>query len=93
MSLEFETSRLKVFERSTDIEQSELSVLCLRIPELLTPSVVEHLPPYFHGIESPSDAEHWFYKMVSESRLFVVKHKKPDSIIGLVFAFVENSHD
>lgn len=93
MIMEFTTSRLTVSEISGDIAQLELTELFDRVAELLTPSVVKNLPPYFHGVTSQSDAQRWFERMVSESRLFVVKHNGLDTIIGFLFAYVEHDFD
>ncbi len=93
MALEFKTTRLSVLERSSEIEQNELSEILERVPELLSTPVVEYLPPYFQGIKSQSDAQLWFERMVSESRLFVVRHNDLDLIIGFIFASIENDHD
>lgn len=90
MDLIYTTSRMNIFEISSDIDESELSKLLVRVPELLSPAVVENLPPYFHSIKSQSDAQVWFERMVSESRLFLVKHNELNAIIGFVFAFIEN---
>ncbi|GLX79902.1 ferrichrome ABC transporter substrate-binding protein [Thalassotalea insulae] len=90
MKLLFSTSRLSVFELLSDTPQDDLSNLLALVPELLTPKVVENLPPYFHGINSAADAKEWLERMMSESRLFVVKQKDADAIIGFVFAYVEN---
>jgi len=49
--------------------------------------VVESLPPYFHDINTESDAEIWLMKMVSESHLFSVKRKGLKPIIGFVFLY------
>lgn len=63
------------------------------ITELLTPKVVESLPPYFRNINSLSDAQDWYKKMVSESRLFKVKNTGTNTTIGFVFVFVGNDAD
>ncbi len=93
MALSFTTSRLSVSEISREAARPALSNLLTRVPELLTPEVVENLPAYFHGIKSQVDALVWFERMVSESRLFVVKQRHVDSIIGFVFAYVGDGHD
>ncbi|GGK68094.1 GNAT family N-acetyltransferase [Amphritea balenae] len=107
MALSFESSRLKVFEVPGDIGLSEREVLLNRIPEILTPSVVKHLPGYFHGIDSQEKAQAWLARMLSESRLFLVKYAEDksvegkfiegksveDSLIGFLFAVVENGRD
>ncbi|MEZ8826099.1 GNAT family N-acetyltransferase [Vibrio amylolyticus] len=92
MALSFESSRLKMFEISGDISLPERAALFERIPEILTPPVVENLPPYFHGIDSREDAQVWLERMLSESRLFLVKSAE-GTLIGFLFAFVENGRD
>jgi len=79
-----------VVEVSRDTPQSEILV---RVPELLTPKVVENLPPYFNNINSNSAAKDWLHKMVSESRLLAVKHRETNTLIGFVFIFVEHGTD
>ena len=102
MALSFESSRLKVFEVPGDIGLSAREVLLNRIPEILTPSVVEHLPGYFHGIDSQAKAKVWLERMLSESQLFLVNSAEnksvegkfiEDSLIGFLFAVVENGQD
>ncbi|WP_297483824.1 GNAT family N-acetyltransferase [uncultured Photobacterium sp.] len=85
-SLIFTTTRLEVANIDSYLT-SELveSTLLSEIVNLLSSSVVESLPPYFHDINTESDAEVWLMRMLSESHLCVVKHKGCDSIIGFVF--------
>ena len=82
MTLTYQTSRLSVVEVFSGAQETEILV---SIPKLLTPKVVESLPPYFHNIHLISDAQVWFKKMVSESRLFIVKRTDTNTIIGFVF--------
>ncbi|MEC6907559.1 GNAT family N-acetyltransferase [Photobacterium piscicola] len=85
-SLVFTTTRLEVV--NVDFySMSELmkSILLSEIISLLSASVVESLPPYFHEINTTSKAETWLIRMLSESHLCSVKHKGCDSIIGFVF--------
>lgn len=93
MALLFTTSRLDVFEITTEMAQGEALELLGRIPQLLTPAVVERLPSYFHGIESQGDARLWLERMVSESRLFAVTLHSTNLIIGFIFAYVESESD
>lgn len=93
MNLSFSTARLNVFEISKEITQSEQVKLLNRLPELLTPAVVANLPPYFHQINSPADAQVWLERMLAESRLFVVTKNNSDLAIGFIFVFVENDSD
>jgi len=92
MAISFETPRLKVSEIQQDIPISERSALIERITEILTPLVVENLPPYFHGIDSPELADAWLDRMLSESRLFQVGTTEI-TIIGFLFVSVEDNHD
>ncbi|MFA0515627.1 N-acetyltransferase, partial [Vibrio sp. 10N.222.55.E8] len=50
MAISFETQRLKVEEVAGELTVPERSALLERVPGILIPSVVENLPPYFHGI-------------------------------------------
>jgi len=93
MTLSFTTSRLNVFEISSNIPQSDIQHLLSSIPTLLTPNVVKNLPAYFHGIESQADALIWLKKLMSESRLFAVSLQGLDQTIGFLFAYIENSGD
>ncbi|MCE9684892.1 GNAT family N-acetyltransferase [Shewanella sp. AS16] len=82
-----------MLEIARDAEPFELNALLLRVAELLTPAVVENLPPYFQGIESLADAERWLELMLSESRLFAVQDKDNGSILGFLFIYIEDAHD
>ncbi|MGS0694715.1 GNAT family N-acetyltransferase [Shewanella sp. 0m-4] len=93
MALHYQTSRLEVSELFSEIAPAELSPLLVRVTELLTPAVVENLPPHFQHIDSLSDARKWFKRMVVESRLFVVKHTEANVIIGFMFVFIGSKRD
>ena len=89
MALSFETSRLNVIEIEDGFALSERTSLLERIPDILTPSVVENLPPHFHDVASVESAEVWLERMLSESRLLQIKSENSE-IIGFLFASVEN---
>ncbi|AOE50917.1 GNAT family N-acetyltransferase [Kangiella sediminilitoris] len=93
MTPAYVTPRLSVFELTSDTGQREVSELLSRLPKLLTPAVTENLPPHFHDITSDTDAQAWYDRMMSESRLFIVKENDKDSIIGLLFASTEHPHN
>ena len=93
MPLSFRTSRLNVFQISSDTPKSDIECLSSRIPALLTPEVVKNLPPYFHDIESKTDVHIWLEKMLCESRFFVASKSDFESAIGFIFVFVENTDD
>ena len=87
-SIAFTTTRLEVANVDSYLASGLLkSQLLSEIVSLLSPSVVESLPPYFHDINTESDAEIWLLRMVSESHLFSVKRKGFDPIIGFVFLY------
>jgi RimJ/RimL family protein N-acetyltransferase len=90
LTFTYQTSRLSVVEVFSDTLEAEALVA---ITELFTPKVVENLPPYFRHINSLSDAQHWYEKMVSESRLFMVKKTDTNTIIGFIFVFVGSDAD
>lgn len=92
MTISFETKRLRVVEVSGELTETERSALIEQIPLILTPLVVENLPPYFHGITSCELAGAWFDRMLLESRLLQVK-SETNELIGFLFAYVENESD
>lgn len=92
MTISFETKRLRVTEVSGDLSLTERSVLSEQIPKILTPLVVENLPPYFHSITSCELARALLDRMLLESRLLQVKSEAQE-LIGFLFAYVENESD
>ncbi|WP_430461460.1 GNAT family N-acetyltransferase [Thalassolituus sp. LLYu03] len=84
----FNTRRLTVSETGQHLSAEERSQLLARVPLILTPAVVEHLPPYFHNITSPEAAAHWLEHMVSEGRLATVQYES-QAIIGFLFIHTE----
>ncbi|RDE19675.1 N-acetyltransferase [Motiliproteus coralliicola] len=92
MGLSFASSRLSVSELTGSLTSCKHTSLLERIPKILTPPVVENLPPYFHGIDSKELAEIWLDRMLSESRLFLVTSVE-GTLIGFLFASVENDTD
>ncbi|ELP6741286.1 GNAT family N-acetyltransferase [Vibrio vulnificus] len=89
MAISFESQRLKVVEITEEFDLSKHSYLLERIPQILTPAVVENLPPYFHEIGSGEQARIWLERMLLESRLLQVKIED-NELIGFLFAYVEN---
>ncbi|WP_144394368.1 GNAT family N-acetyltransferase [Pleionea sediminis] len=92
MALLFETPRLKIIEINGSLSNSEREYLLKQIPLILSSSVVESLPPYFHSINSQEAAEVWLDRMLSKSRLFLVKLANGE-LVGFLFAYVENGRD
>jgi [ribosomal protein S5]-alanine N-acetyltransferase len=66
----------------TELSQTELSQALLK---LLTPRVVETLPPHFSGIDTPERAAHWLAQMRCESQLLLVQSAASAEPVGLVF--------
>lgn len=92
MALSFETSRLKVTEIAADFSLPERASLIDQVPEILTQSVVENLPPYFHGIDSSELADIWLTRILSESQLLLVK-STDDFLIGFLFVHLQNENE
>ena len=86
-SLVFTTNRLEAFKVDSLVLSSLKPDLLSSIPSLLTPTVVQSLPPYFHNITTQGDADSWLAKMISESHLFAVCLKDSMSIIGFIFIY------
>ena len=84
MTIIFETSRLKAAELTTPLPAELLSKLLMQLPNVLAPSVVNNLPPYFHGINTKAQANTWLQRMLSESRLLQVIAISGE-LIGFVF--------
>ncbi|ADZ92002.1 GNAT family N-acetyltransferase [Marinomonas mediterranea] len=93
MNISYSTSRLRVYELQEVDVASKVNRIGLSIVELLTPSVVQSLPPYFHGIDTSTKAESWLTKMLAESRLCVVESKNADDVVGFIFAYDDGSGD
>ncbi|CAM4207711.1 MULTISPECIES: GNAT family N-acetyltransferase [Pseudoalteromonas] len=92
MALSFQTLRLHIIEVNDDLPALDRERLIEQIPHILSSNVVENLPPYFHGINSTKQAENWFQRMRSESRLLQVKLGQHETI-GFLFVYVENESD
>jgi RimJ/RimL family protein N-acetyltransferase len=90
MSFSFKTSRLSITEISAAITPAQLASLLDAIPHILTPDVVENLPPYFQNIKTKADALVWFERMIAQSRLLMVNDSEQGEVIGFLFAFVDN---
>lgn len=95
MAISFKSKRLTVAEITGVFTLSAHSYLLERIPQILTPAVVENLPPYFHGIGSSEEARIWLERMLLESRLLQVEAEKEaenNELIGFLFAYVETDN-
>lgn len=88
--LKYQTDRLNVYQCHADINKPDSHNFFARIAYILTPSVVQNLPPYFQNINSVKDAELWFDRVLSEGLLFVVISSENHKIIGLLFIHIES---
>jgi len=86
----YQTTRLQIGEVCNSNQASEFLV---SVMEILTPSVVASLPPYFQSVNSISSAQEWLKHIVSDGRLFVVKRIGKSKAMGFVFLSTENSGD
>ncbi len=89
MALNFSTQRLNVTELSSDTTFDFIEALTTEIPQILTPPVVENLPPDFHGIEDYEEATKWLSIMRHESRIWVIQERVLNSFIGFLFGFID----
>jgi RimJ/RimL family protein N-acetyltransferase len=74
-----------VDELTSTLVGDSRTVLLSKVIALFSPLVVKALPPYFHGITSLEQAEAWFVKMTSDSRLLTVSSKDTNELLGFVF--------
>jgi RimJ/RimL family protein N-acetyltransferase len=84
----YPTTRLQVGEIFDSNQTSDFFVSAM---EILTPSVVANLPPYFQNVNSIPSAQEWLKHVVSDGRLFVVKRIGESKAIGFVFLSTEKS--
>lgn len=89
MAISFKSQRLTVIEITEAFDLSNHTYLLERIPQILSPAVVENLPPYFHRIDSSEQAQTWLKRMLLESRLLQVLAEDHE-LIGFLFAYVKN---
>ncbi|MCE2571185.1 GNAT family N-acetyltransferase [Motilimonas eburnea] len=84
MTLSFTTSRLNVVEVDAHMPSDERAQLLACVPQILTPTVVAALPPYFHDVNSLAAAEVWLEQMLAQSRLLRVQ-TNVNEVIGFLF--------
>ena len=83
----YTTTRLQIQPLSQSLNDNQLT----DIKTLLSPSVVEHLPPYFHNINSLGQVTTWLNKMHSESQLLGIFQQgvshaiSQEKLIGFIF--------
>lgn len=86
----FATTRLTVHEVLANVADTDRNTLLSRVVEILSPAVVQHLPPAFQNVNSMEAAELWFVEIIAESRLFVVNERLSGAVIGLLFVHVND---
>ncbi|KGJ87532.1 GNAT family N-acetyltransferase [Colwellia psychrerythraea] len=90
MSFSYQTSRLQINEILNSNQNSDFLV---SVVQVLTPSVVENLPPYFQNVNSTPSAQEWLKQIMSEGRLFIVQLTGESKTLGFVFLSTENRGD
>lgn len=90
MNFSYQTTKFQIDEVFNSNQDSEFFV---SVMDILTPSVVESLPPYFQNVNSISSAQEWLKHVVSDGRLFIVKLVGESKAIGFVFLSTEDSGD
>lgn len=86
----YQTSRLQINEILNSNQNPDFLASVMQI---LTASVVENLPPYFHNVDSTLSAQEWLKQIMSEGRLFIVQLTGESKTIGFVFLSTENRGD
>lgn len=84
------TTRLQIGEVFDSNQGSEFLESIIGI---LTPNVVDSLPPYFQDVKTISSAQGWLEQVISDGRLFVVRHIDESQTIGFAFLSTENTGD
>lgn len=65
--------------------------LVKQLPDLLTPDVIAHLPPFFDLSDQIID--HWIDARAAESDIYLVRETGTDAIIGLLFLTPPSNND
>lgn len=81
----YTTQRLAVEQIHPDQAPSERTELLGQAVQLLSPAVVQSLPPDFHGITSIAKAATWLLKITREAQLFTVRLSQNNELLGFVF--------
>ena len=92
MTAGFNSARLRILEARSTLDALDSESLYTRTIQILSPSVVSQLPPYFSGIKTEKLAQAWFDRMLKESRLFLVYQTDKQQLIGFSFLFLDESN-
>ena len=66
-------------------------MLATQLPELLTPDVIAHLPPFFDLTDQNIDQ--WIDARDAESDIYLIRETGTDAIIGLMFLTLPFNND
>ncbi|HIF9356560.1 TPA: GNAT family N-acetyltransferase [Photobacterium damselae] len=88
---QYQTSRLTVSQILDADSFTNDKANIEAILAVLTPSVVEHLPSYFHHIATAQQAKDWLQQLTQESLVFAVYDKQMQLLIGFVFIYVDEA--
>ena len=84
LSQQFETERLSVAHWADTIAvPMARRNLASQLPDLLTPDVIAHLPPFFDLTDQNIDQ--WIDARDAESDIYLIREIGTDTIIGLMF--------
>lgn len=87
MNVLYKTHRLGVSELFSAGLEGENSALLSQIVSVLTPEVVENLPGYFHGINTPDAAAEWLEKVLAEGQVLSVRYQHCYDLAGFIFLY------
>ncbi len=92
---QFDTQRLSVSNWQPEIDDKALRhALEAELAHVLTPAVLEHLPPSMQFEDGVSDLPSWIEERCAESDVLLVRQKQDDQIIGLmILAFDRDESD
>lgn len=82
-AIDFKTQRLRI----APFEHHPNQQILAQILTILSPPVVERLPPYFHELTTLHDVQKWLDKLHSESQLLGIyqQSQNAQTLIGFVF--------
>ena len=81
---QFETERLSVVHWAEIIAVPEARRrLATQLPDLLTPDVIAHLPPFFDL--TGQNIDQWIDARVAETDIYLIRETGTEAVIGLMF--------
>jgi len=89
---DFETARLTVFHwRGTLRDAKQRLALEQELLSVLTPEVLEFLPPSLAVPEAKNGVSLWIDAREAESQVFLVTERETNKVLGLLFAVAMNA--